>query len=208
LVRYDAKSAQFQPYLGGASISEVSFSPDSQWVAYIGYPEGSLWRSRSDGSQKLLLAFDSFAGQPRWSPDGTRIAFTRGGPGQPSRLYVVAKDGGKPKPFDVTQFDAVRPSWLPDGNSIVVQDSAGTRTVSIKLVDLKTTRVTTLPESENVNFPVCSPDGRYVAASTIDAQKLMLFDFGTQKWSELVDERGFHRMIEGWQIHLSRYWTE
>jgi Tol biopolymer transport system component len=101
-------------------------------------------------------------------------------------LYVVAKDGGTPKPFDVTQFDAVRPSWLPDGNSIVVQDSAGTRTVSIKLVDLKTTRVTTLPESQNVNFPVCSPDGRYVAASTIDAQKLMLFDFGTQKWSELV----------------------
>jgi serine/threonine protein kinase/Tol biopolymer transport system component len=187
LVRYDAKSGQFLPYLDGASITDVSFSPDGQWVAYTGYPDRSLWRSRSDGSQKLLLSSDSFAGQPRFSPDGTRIAFIKSVPGQPARLNVVSRDGGAPKQFDVAQFEAVRPSWLPDGNAIVLQDSAeGSDIVAIKVVDLKTTRVTTVPVSESVIFPVCSPDGRYVAATTIDSQKLMLFDFRTQKWSELV----------------------
>src|SRR5260370_19453990 len=34
LVRYDAKSGQFLPYLGGMSISDVGFSPDGQWLAY------------------------------------------------------------------------------------------------------------------------------------------------------------------------------
>jgi len=186
LVRYDAKSGQFLAYLGGASITDASFSRDGQGVAYAAYPEGSLWRSRADGSQKLLLTSGSFSFEPRWSPDGTRIAFARGEPGQRARLNVISRDGGTPQQIEVTQYDAVRPSWLPDGNSIVVQDSAGTGTVSIKLVDLKTTQVTTLPHSDNVNFPVCSPDGRYVAASTIDAQKLMLYDFKNQTWSELL----------------------
>jgi len=67
-----------------------------------------------------------------------------------------------------------------------VQDSTGTGKVAIKVVDLNTSQVTTLPESNNVILPLCSPDGRYVVASTIDARKLMLYDFNSQKWSELV----------------------
>jgi Protein kinase domain len=35
LVRYDAKSAQFVPYLGGSSITQVNFSRDGQWVTYL-----------------------------------------------------------------------------------------------------------------------------------------------------------------------------
>jgi hypothetical protein len=55
LVRYDAKSGQFLPYLDGASITDVSFSPDGHWLAYVTYPDGILWRSRVNGTQKLQL---------------------------------------------------------------------------------------------------------------------------------------------------------
>src|SRR4051812_22496615 len=34
--------------------------------------------------------------------------------------------------------------------------------------------------------PHWSPDGRYIAAQSSDSQKLMLFDFKTQKWAELA----------------------
>src|SRR5262249_45671451 len=34
--------------------------------------------------------------------------------------------------------------------------------------------------------PSYSPDGRYIAAMTADAKKLMLFDSSTQNWTELV----------------------
>lgn len=54
------------------------------------------------------------------------------------------------------------------------------------MVDLKTAKVETLPDSEQLLSPVRSPDGRYLVANTVDRQKLMFFDFTTQKWSELV----------------------
>jgi Tol biopolymer transport system component len=55
LVRYEAKSGHFVPYLGGISAGDVDFSRDGQWVTYVLYPEGTLWRSRLDGSERLHL---------------------------------------------------------------------------------------------------------------------------------------------------------
>ena len=48
-------------------------------VAYVSYPEGEIWRSRIDGSEKLQLTFSSYGGafSPRWSPDGKKIVFVR-----------------------------------------------------------------------------------------------------------------------------------
>jgi len=38
LVRYDAKSGELIPYLGGISGGDVDFSSDGQWVTYVSYP--------------------------------------------------------------------------------------------------------------------------------------------------------------------------
>src|SRR5882724_12147643 len=43
LARYDTKSAEFVPFLSGISADSVSFSKDGQWVAYVSFPEGTLW---------------------------------------------------------------------------------------------------------------------------------------------------------------------
>jgi Tol biopolymer transport system component len=55
----------------------------------------------------------------------------------------------------------------------------------LRQIDLKTLHVSDL--SEHVSgFPQRSPDGRYLAATTLNGQTLMLFDFTTQKWSDLL----------------------
>ena len=73
LERYDSKAQAFTSFLGGISAQDVAFSNDGQWVAYVLFPEGTLWRSKVDGSEKLQLSFPPlYAMQPRWSPDGTR----------------------------------------------------------------------------------------------------------------------------------------
>jgi serine/threonine protein kinase len=115
LVRYDAKSKQFLPYLQGASITDASFSPDGLWLAYVTYPEGILWRSRVDGTQKLQLTstVPSWANLPRWSPDGKQIVFFGANPSHAPRLYVISADGGTPRVLPVGEFDAVSPTCAP-----------------------------------------------------------------------------------------------
>jgi serine/threonine protein kinase len=73
LIRYDAQHRAFVPFLSGIWATDLRFSRDGQWVAYVSYPEGTLWRSRVDGSDRLQLTNPPvFAALPRWSPDGTQ----------------------------------------------------------------------------------------------------------------------------------------
>lgn len=187
LVRYDAKAGQFVPYLGGLSAHSVSFSRDGKWLTYVSFPDGDLWRCRVDGSEKLQLTSGlNSVSFPSWSPDGRQIAFSAAEPGKLARIFLVPEDGGTPHELPVGQSNVNRLSWAPDGSSITFQDAARPETAVIRVVDLKTTNVETLPGSEQLLSPVRSPDGRFVVANTVDRQKLMLFDFTTRKWSELV----------------------
>ena len=56
--------ARFTPFLSGISAEDVVFSKDGQWVAYVSYPEGILWRSKLDGSEKATTQLPSAVGGP------------------------------------------------------------------------------------------------------------------------------------------------
>ena len=77
LVRYDMNSKQFVPMLPGISAFNPTFSSDGKWVAYTSYPDHTLWRSRTDGTDRLQLtdppAQVSF---PFISPDGKQVTYS------------------------------------------------------------------------------------------------------------------------------------
>ena len=103
LVRYDAKSGDFAPYLGGISAGDVDFSRDGQWVTYVSYPDDTLWRSKLDGSARLQLTYPPMrTGLGHWSPDGQQIAFAGALPGKPWKVYLISKDGGSPQSLTST----------------------------------------------------------------------------------------------------------
>ena len=189
LVRYDAKSGQFLPYLEGAPIGDVSFSRDGNWMAYVTYPDSILWRSRVDGTQKLQLTTAGQGGAflPSWSPEGKQIIFSMGESTKRARLNLISADGGTPRVLTGTEFDAVCASWLPDGKSVVFLETRGGPSTSVtKIINIETLQVTEVHDSTGVFDPVASPDGRYIAGPSVNGQKLMLFDFTTQKWSDLL----------------------
>jgi len=194
LSRYDSKSSQFLPYLGGISAVGASFSPDGQWVAYFSFPDGQLWRSRIDGSDKLqLTSSPSLFESARWSPDGRQIAYVSSQPGQIDRLCLVEKDGGSPRVLYET-YGMARPSWRRDGRAIVVSEAPTVpEKGELKLVDSKSGQVNALPGSTGLIFPVVSPDGRYLAAGAADSKKLKLYDFSTQAWQEFAPPAGVGR---------------
>jgi Tol biopolymer transport system component len=190
---YDGRSGKFVPYLSGASVCYVDFSRDGQWIAYVSYPEGTLWRSRIDGGEKRQLTSPPLAViNPRWSPDGKLIAFVDYSNGDrsqmarnsPRRVYVVSADGGGPALLLAGQF--ADPTWSPDGNSIAYDYnafSAGWAT-EVRVLDLQTQKSTKVPGSEGMWSPRWSPDGKYLVALG-HPDKLMLYTFATKTWEEL-----------------------
>ncbi|HWZ26076.1 MAG TPA: protein kinase [Verrucomicrobiae bacterium] len=193
ILRYDTKLRQYIPYMNGLSAEHLRFSPDGQWVAYVLYPEGTLWRSKVDGSEKLQLTFSpQRAGLPRWSPDGKQIVFVAATAGQPFKIYVVSADGGASEaivPQEQVQND---PAWSADGNSIIFGESplgqlGAMRTNGVHMVDLKTHVASIIPGTQGLWSPRLSPDGRYLAGLYANMQRLMLFDLKTQKTTELAN---------------------
>jgi Tol biopolymer transport system component len=189
LVRYDAKSTQFLPFLDGISASGVSFSKDGKWVAYLSYPEGGLWRCRTDGSNKLQLPLrimGNFTDFTSWSPDGSQIAVTGYEPGKMGRILLVPADGGTVRRLPVGEKNTIWPTWSPNGDSITFNDGGGPADSVVRTVDLKTLQVSTIPGSESVIQPDRSPDGHSLVASTVAGDKIRFFDFDTGNWSDLV----------------------
>lgn len=96
LTRYDLPTGMLTPYFGGISAEYLDFSKDGKWVTYVSYPEGTLWRSRVDGSERLQLSYPPlYALIPRWSPDGKQIAFMDATPSKPFKNYIVSSQGSR-----------------------------------------------------------------------------------------------------------------
>ncbi|MGO4882754.1 MAG: protein kinase domain-containing protein [Bryobacteraceae bacterium] len=73
VVHYDAKVGHFLPFPHAGSVEFVTYSRDGQWMAYVTFPGGALWRAKADLTDQL----NSFS-RPRmpasWYPVGRRTA--------------------------------------------------------------------------------------------------------------------------------------
>jgi eukaryotic-like serine/threonine-protein kinase len=187
LARFDSKSSQFIPFLNGISARSVAFSRDGKRVCYVSFPEGNLWRSRADGSEKLQLTTSEFiVGGCHWSPDGRQIAFATQEPGQRILISLVSVDGGTPRKLTPGKLKLLYVSWAPDGNSITYNETAEPGHSILRSLDLKTMSISDFPSSENLLNPLRSPDGQYIASTNVAGDQLLLFNFTTQKWTPLA----------------------
>ena len=186
LVGYDSISRRFVPYLSGISAEGVDFSRDGKWVAYVTYPEGTLWRNNIETGERIQLTYPPVtAALPTWNPDGKRIAFMAYEPGRPSKIDIVSIDGGVPQHATTGEQSETDPSWSPDGNMLAFSNPPD-QAQGIYVFDLQSKKITSLPGSKGLFAPRWSPNGRYILAQPTNQQKLFIFDVNSKKWSELV----------------------
>jgi Tol biopolymer transport system component len=200
LSRYDSNTKQFLPFLGGISAQEVVFSKDGKSVAYVSYPEATLWKANRDGTNPVQLTDPPMgAFMPRWSPDGTNILFSGYSPvidGGRGHVYMVPSEGGSPPEIlpEVRELRTIHANWSPDGRKIVLNagtvEQMNSQAYNIRILDLDNRQLSVVPGSIGIWGPRWSPDGRYLVSESDDELRLMIFDFNTQKWSELPQKGG------------------
>lgn len=190
--KFDPQTHEFIPthnFLSAAS--RISFSRDGQWVAWPDLT-GHLWRARLNGSEMIQLTPDSMqVFLAYWSPDGHQLALMAREPGKAWQIYRISADGGEPERLLQEDRNAGDPSWSADGQSVVfgrVTDLMGKENGprNLQILNLATHQITQMPGSDGLFSPRWSPDGRYIAALSLDQRRLMVYDLSTHTWSTLA----------------------
>jgi dipeptidyl aminopeptidase/acylaminoacyl peptidase len=113
-------------------IGDTQLSPDGSRAVYV----QTTVNAKRDGYDTALYLLDTSQAmmparrltngphdaQPRWSPDGTQIAFTRAvekeSKLQPPQIYVLSLAGGEPVQVSAMEKGAGSPEWSRDGRYI------------------------------------------------------------------------------------------
>jgi len=191
-----------------AGVSEYSFyDPDAfdkygqlqpNRSANVGFDSIAVWDSNGSLLQLLEATSDTMINtHPQFSPDGTRLAYTRGD----SLVVVDASDikgtatvlgTGGTDYSTLKNFSYLDPDWSPDGTKMacVYVNASMTQnlTANIVLIDPngsgEMTPVTNVATNQAAGDPDFSPDGQWIAytlatskGATLNVTDLMSFNY-------------------------------
>jgi Tol biopolymer transport system component/DNA-binding winged helix-turn-helix (wHTH) protein len=194
LIRFDPRTRKSTRLLEDAGATTVDHSPDGQWIVYALRQNGTLWKSRRDGSGRVELTSTSpGAFAPSWSPNGKEILFTAFFLGNQPRLYLIPSEGGAPRPVLPAGMKGATLSgdWSPDSRSIVMDyEELGAEGDSyLQILDVSSGTVTKLKGTESLWQPRWSPDGKHLAAVDQRGHRIMVSDERGLDWKYLAEAK-------------------
>ncbi|PYV35319.1 MAG: hypothetical protein DMG22_02690 [Acidobacteria bacterium] len=144
--------------------AQPSLSPDGRSVAFVSNQGGhyNIYVGLVTGGSLVQISDDpNLRARPRWSPDGTKLAYARLNDSGIWDIWQVAALGGTPRRLILNATD---PAWSADGRSLAYENTASG---AIWISDSSGQNARELTHSD-FNWaaetnPSISPDGRELA---------------------------------------------
>lgn len=145
----------------------IDLSPDGAEVAFAWNRTGAyeLYVAPVAGDRIIqLTGADTRSVWPRWSPDGSQVAFLRDARGDERfAIWVVDRDGEHERKLtsaDATHRDL---AWSPDGRWIACVTNAGGKRFAVELVEVATGARRAIGDGTFEDArPAFSPDGTWI----------------------------------------------
>jgi dipeptidyl aminopeptidase/acylaminoacyl peptidase len=124
-------------------VADPQISPDGRNIAYLRMrfdiktdrPRGTVWLVGVDGKHARPLTGASSSTSPRWSPDGSRIAYVSRDADGSSQLFMYWMDSGATAAISNFTESPGSLAWSPDGQSLAFTMAVPAERKSLK-VDL------------------------------------------------------------------------
>lgn len=172
---------------------DPSLSPDNRKIVWVRRtPDGTqqIFTANRDGTKQIALTapHTNVAIQhPRFSPDGTRIAFGMMVPdssalGEPNGdIYTINADGSGLARLTYEPSLEIDPSWSPDGKTIVFASTRSAGYTSIYMMTAGGLNVRNVVAcGQNCLEPEFSPDGGRIAFASTTTGEIFVIDLATQ----------------------------
>ena len=144
------------------NVEDFELSPSGKRVLFAARGDIFTVPVEKGPTRNLTQSSDAHDRLPRWSPDGTTIAFVSDKSGE-EQIYVVDQDGDS-EPVQITDSLAGRlfhPEWSPDSKRIAFGDKDG----DVYVLDVETKELQTIAHEINggTNVYRWSPHGGFIA---------------------------------------------
>lgn len=170
----------------------LSVASDADRIAWLSYPEGDLWASRVDGSDRQQLTFDFSVLIPDISADGKNVVFTGETGDDAWGVYVVPTAGGEAQRVSPPGVSGYSGQFAPDSQRILFRMRGRD---NVQVIDLRTGEITEFPDSGDVLNPAWSPSGKLLLAHS--RGELALYDIATSEYRVLIEDRAFEGVYWG-----------
>jgi WD40-like Beta Propeller Repeat/Omp85 superfamily domain len=181
-------AGQFPPYLDGRTASRVTgtglhtaWRDWSLWLGESASREAEERTAKGLSPSRPLTTRGIRQVDPRFSPDGSLIAYTSGTLTRFPEIRIVAADGSDDRRL-VLRNGGSGMAWTPDGNEIVYAELQIHRTFSVfsdlSVVDVESGHLRRLTRGMRAEDPDVSPDGRTIVFARKMGDRSELFTIG------------------------------